>query len=241
MVRGEPERGENTAHPLTVSYRVERVSKYLSGHWLDYGCAEGGYDEELLSHGLDAITGVDVEEPRIAAAKRRNLPNTEYVSFDGQTLPFDDKVFDGVFMNEVIEHVADEERALYEIFRVIKPSGVLTLLCPNRWFPFEGHALTIGQKTTDRPTPIIPWLPERATRSFTTARNYWPHQVERLVRNAGFSIEEVGFVFPTLEKFPVLPQQLIAWYQGRFRRWDRTPIIRRFGLSTLVVGRKPDA
>ena len=71
MVRGEPERGKHTAEPLNVKYRVDRVSKYLSGHWLDFGCSDGGYDEELLSRGLDAITGIDIEAPRIADAKNR--------------------------------------------------------------------------------------------------------------------------------------------------------------------------
>jgi 2-polyprenyl-3-methyl-5-hydroxy-6-metoxy-1,4-benzoquinol methylase len=241
MVKGEPERGQHTAEPLTVKYRVDRVAKYLSGHWLDFGCAEGGYHEQLLSRGLDAITGVDIEEPRIAEAKSRHLPNAHYTSFDGSTLPFDDDSFDGVFMNEVIEHVADERRALSEIFRVVRPGGVLTLMAPNRWFPVEGHALTIGSKLTTRPSPFIPWLPELLTRSFTTARNYWPRQLERRVKDAGFSIEEVGFLFPTLERFPVLPPRGVAWYQRHFRRLDRIPVVQRFGISSLVVGKKPIA
>jgi hypothetical protein len=45
MVTGEPDRGSATATPLNVSCRVDRISKYLSGHWLDFGCADGGYDE----------------------------------------------------------------------------------------------------------------------------------------------------------------------------------------------------
>lgn len=239
MVRGEPERGHHTAEPLTVKYRVDRVSKYLSGHWLDFGCAEGGYDEELLSRGLDAITGIDIEALRIADAQNRHLPNARYVSFDGSTVPFGDASFDGVFMNEVIEHVADQRQALSEIFRVLRPGGVLTLLAPNRWFPVEGHPLAIGSKLTDCPSPFIPWLPELLTKNFTTARNYWPGQLERHVKDAGFSVEEVGFLFPTLERFPVLPAGGVAWYQRRFQRLDRMRVVRRFGISTMVVGKKP--
>ena len=83
MVTDEPDRGSAPATPLNVSYRVDRISKYLSGHWLDFGCADGGYDEEMLARGLEAVTGVDVEESRIAEAKRRNLPNAQYTKFDG--------------------------------------------------------------------------------------------------------------------------------------------------------------
>ena len=163
MVNRELQRGETTATPLNVSYRVDRISKYLSGHWLDFGCADGGYDQEMLARGLEAVSGVDVEESRIAEAKRRNLENADYTAFDGMALPFEDASFDGAFMNEVFEHVADERSALSEILRVLKPGGLLVLISPNRWFPVEGHTVTIGSRTIC-PAPIVPWLPERVTR-----------------------------------------------------------------------------
>jgi 2-polyprenyl-3-methyl-5-hydroxy-6-metoxy-1,4-benzoquinol methylase len=83
MVNREPDRGVTTATPLNVAYRIDRISRHLSGHWLDFGCADGGYDEEMLARGLDAVSGVDVEEDRIVEAKRRNLPNADYTVFDG--------------------------------------------------------------------------------------------------------------------------------------------------------------
>jgi 2-polyprenyl-3-methyl-5-hydroxy-6-metoxy-1,4-benzoquinol methylase len=238
MVTGVPERGEATATPLNVSYRVDRISKYLSGHWLDFGCADGGYDEEMLARGLEAVSGVDVEESRIADAKRRKLPSAQYTTFDGRTLPFADGTFDGTFMNEVFEHVADERWVLAEIFRVLKPGGILVLISPNRWFPIDGHCVTIGSKTIS-PAPLIPWLPERMTRKWTVARNYWPGELERHVRGAGFAVNEIGFIWPVLERYAWLPRRGIAWYQNNFRKWDHAAVIRRFGLSTMVVGVKP--
>ena len=106
MRNREPDRGTPTATPLNVSYRIGRISHYLCGHWLDFGCADGGYVEGMLAHGLRAVTGVDVEEDRIGRARLRNLPNAEFSSFDGATLPFEDETFDGAFLNEVLEHVA---------------------------------------------------------------------------------------------------------------------------------------
>jgi SAM-dependent methyltransferase len=238
MVNREPDRGTATATSLNVTYRIDRMSKCLSGHWLDFGCADGGYDEEMLARGAETVTGVDVEEPRIAAAKERNLPDTAYVAFDGHTLPFEDARFDGTFMNEVFEHVADEDRALSEIRRVLKPGGYLVLISPNRWFPFEGHNVTIGSKTIC-PAPLIPWLPERLTHNWTAARNYWPGQLERQVRDAGFTIRETSFVWPVLQTYPWLPPKGVEWYQRHFRTWDHLPGLRRFGVSTMVVSVKP--
>jgi 2-polyprenyl-3-methyl-5-hydroxy-6-metoxy-1,4-benzoquinol methylase len=239
MVKGEPDRGVNTADPQMVTYRVARIAHLLSGHWLDYGCAEGGYHAEMLERGLDAITGVDVEAPRIELAREQGLVGARYAAFDGHTLPFGNDTFDGVFMNEVIEHVGDERRALSEIHRTTRPGGVLALMAPNRWYPFEGHSIVVGSKVSDWPMPLVPWLPERLTRSITTARNYWPYQLTRLVRDAGFVIEEVGFVFPTFERYAKLPPPVDEWYGRNRRRLDSMPVLRRFGVSTLIVGRKP--
>jgi SAM-dependent methyltransferase len=114
----------------------------------------------MMSRGLEAVTGVDVEESRTGEAQRRNLHNAHYPMFDGLTPPFTGGTFDGTLMIEVFEHVADESRVLSEIFRVLKPGGILILISPNRWFPIEGHFITIGSKTIG-PAPLIPWLPEK--------------------------------------------------------------------------------
>jgi len=238
MVNREPDRGKTTATPMNVDYRVGRISKYLSGHWLDFGCADGGYGQEMLSRGLDALSGVDVEPSRIAAARKRNLRNSSYTTFDGHALPFGDSSFDGALMNEVFEHVADERTALAEIFRVLKPGGTFVLISPNRWFPIEGHNVTVGSKTIC-PAPLVPWLPERLTHNWTAARNYWPSQLRRHVRDSGFAMLETSFIWPVLEVYPWLPARGIALYQRHFRKLDRLWGVRRFGVSTMVVGVKP--
>lgn len=238
LVNREPDRGDPTATPLNVSYRIGRVAQYLSGHWLDFGCADGGYDEELLKRGVARLTGVDVERDRIAEATKKNLPAAEFSTFDGSTLPYGNDEFDGVFMNEVYEHVADEAHSLAEIRRVLKPGGYLVLISPNRWFPVEGHNVTIGSKTIC-PAPLIPWLPEGLTHNWTAARNYWPRQLVRHVRDAGFAIKETSFIWPILETYPWLPKPALAIYHRNFQTWDHIPGLRRFGVSTLVVGVKP--
>ena len=238
MPVGRPNLGRNTAKPANVAYRVGRIAPYLSGRWLDFGCAEGGYTSALLDNGAKSVVGVDVEQDRINAAMALQIPNASFLAFGGSRLDFPDGSFDGALVNEVLEHVADEQESLREILRVLKPGGCLILISPNRWFPIEGHAVSVGSVRFG-PAPLIPWLPERWTRRWTEARNYWPHQLIGHARKAGFAIQEVGFIWPVLEEYPWLPKRAIAVYRRRLSRLDSCPGLRRFGLSTLIIATKP--
>ena len=239
MPTWQPILGTNTATPLNLTYRVGRIAPYLSGRWLDYGCAEGGYSEALLSYGASSVAGVDVVEARIEEAEGRGILNATFHLFDGTKLDFPDDSFDGAFVNEVLEHVADEQVSLCEVHRVLRPGGHLILISPNRGFPFEGHGTTIGRIELPFPTPLVPWLPERLTRKWLHARNYWPRQLAGHAREAGFVIQEVGFVWPQFDLFPWLPAQVIAVYRRWIDRLDDVPGLRRFGLSTMVIATKP--
>jgi SAM-dependent methyltransferase len=238
MPIGTPDPGKNTATPTNITYRVGRIAPYLSGRWLDYGCADGGYASALLNNGATSVVGVDILENRINSATARQLSNAAFYAFDGSRLDFKDESFDGAFVNEVLEHVADEHESLLEIHRVLQPGGLLVVMSPNRWFPVDGHCVTIGGVRFG-PAPLIPWLPVRLTRKWTDARNYWPHQLISLVRNAGFVIKETGFIWPVFDQYPWLPAPIIPIYLRWINRIDDIPGLRRFGLSTLIIAIKP--
>jgi SAM-dependent methyltransferase len=230
--------GCSTASPLNVSYRIGRIAEHLSGTWLDYGCADGGYSAAMLDRGASAVIGVDVAADRIDAANSRELPNATFLSFDGAKMDLPDETVDGAFTNEVMEHVDDEQESLRDIYRVMKPGGTLVVISPNRWFPFEGHGTRILGRHIP-PTPLIPWLPLRLTDRWTYARNYWPRQLADHVRTAGFTVTETGFIWPVLENYAWLPNFLIPAYQRWLPRIDDLPVLRRFGVSNLIIATKP--
>ncbi len=235
--------GASTAAPFNVSYRLGKIKKkkLLTGKWLDYGCAEGGYTSALVEFGADSAVGVDVIESRISEAQRRNS-NPAKVTFlyaASDVIPAPDASFDGVLINEVLEHVTSEARTLSEIFRVLRPGGHLIVMSPNRWFPFEGHGGHIGNLELPWPVPFLPWLPSQLGQRFMYARNYWPEELRKLIKSRGFAVLALDFVWPVFEVYRWFPHSLIKRYQSLIPVFEKIPILRRFGVSVFVAAQKP--
>ncbi|MGB6056731.1 MAG: class I SAM-dependent methyltransferase [Microthrixaceae bacterium] len=53
---------------------------------------------------------------------------------DALMLPFPDDTFDRIICSEVFEHIPDDQGAMTELRRVLKPGGVLAATVPS-WFP----------------------------------------------------------------------------------------------------------
>ena len=58
------------------------------------------------------------------------LPNLPAVRVDVTDIGFDDKEFDVVICNHVLEHVRDDETAMRELYRVLKPGGFAIMQVP---------------------------------------------------------------------------------------------------------------
>src|SRR5207244_7548860 len=141
--------------------------------------------------GAQCVGRIEPEEGSVARGQPGRGQGPAIVSFcrgSAEALPFGDAAFDGVFLNEVLEHVADEYRALLEIRRVLRSGGHLAVMSPNRWFPFEGHGMRVHGIAAPVPVPFLPWLPSKLAMQFMYARNYWPCELRDLVRGTAFQI-----------------------------------------------------
>jgi SAM-dependent methyltransferase len=100
---------------------------------LDAGCGTG-YGTEILA-GAEAgrVVGMDISETAISQARSSSShPASEFSLGSLHSLPFEDSSFDLAVCFEVIEHVEDQELAIAELRRVLRPNGVLAISSPNR-------------------------------------------------------------------------------------------------------------
>ncbi len=78
------------------------------------------------------LTGSDVRSDGLRLARSR-LPGVSLYQIDARQIPFRDH-FDVVGAFDVIEHMEDDEAALREIGRALKPGGGLLLTVPQHRF-----------------------------------------------------------------------------------------------------------
>jgi ubiquinone/menaquinone biosynthesis C-methylase UbiE len=144
------------------------------GRVLDLGCGTGR-NLPLLPAGTRAV-GLEPSWPSIERARHR-APQVAFVVGRAEALPFRDAVFDTVLSGLAFCTVADPDRGLLEVRRVLRPDGRLRMLEHVRSTrPWKA-------RLQDRLQPVWTWL----------AGGCHPNrETERAVEAAGFRIEEEG-------------------------------------------------
>lgn len=114
---------------------LARRWRALADPVVDMGCGPGYLTEELLRRGC-RVRGFDaspqsVERLRERLGGRPGFLGAEVGALDA--IPLDDRAAGTLFLIEVLEHFAPDqrERALYEVARVVRPGGHLVLTVPN--------------------------------------------------------------------------------------------------------------
>lgn len=123
---------------------------------LEIGCGRGGLSAYIagLPQPPEKIYACDYSEQALEIAKKRfpHHKNILWQREDIQALSFADNTFDRIISCETIEHVPQPQKALHELYRVLKPGGILYLTCPN-YFNFFGlwciYRAAIGKPYTE--------------------------------------------------------------------------------------------
>jgi SAM-dependent methyltransferase len=132
---------------------------------LEIGCGYGWITESLLSRTIFRWVGVDISVDMIRALHERLAQYTPggFVG-DAYHLPFPDSTFDKVLCNGVLMHLRDDQAALAEMARVIRPGGYLVLSVNNVLSPLSLPVLLRNWRkkgfvqTFRLPTTYTKWL-----------------------------------------------------------------------------------
>lgn len=116
---------------------------------LDVACGVGYGTAILAEAGARRVLGVDVSPGAVDDARGRAGDRAEFAVGDLHNLPCEDRSFDLVTCLETIEHVADPDRALSELRRVLRPDGLLLLSSPNRDVYIPGNRFHVHEYTPD--------------------------------------------------------------------------------------------
>jgi demethylmenaquinone methyltransferase / 2-methoxy-6-polyprenyl-1,4-benzoquinol methylase len=153
---------------------------------LDACCGTGDLAIACAEEGA-AVTGLDFSE-RMLERARRKAPELEWVSGDALDLPFEDGAFDGATVGFGVRNVADLDRGLRELRRVLRPGGRVGILEITRprgvlapfyrlWFdgivPLLGKLLPGGSAYTYLPASV--------------RRFPGPDELAEMMRGAGFA------------------------------------------------------
>ena len=121
-------------HPLITRRRLRDVLAPRPGErLLEVGPGTGYYSLDVA--GWIAPGGrldiVDVQqqmlEHTMRRARERGLENIEPTRGDAQRLPYRDATFDAAFVTAVLGEIPDQDAALRELTRVLKPGGRLVV------------------------------------------------------------------------------------------------------------------
>lgn len=93
---------------------------------LDAGCGTGGNLQRYSAIG--DTWGVDPSPEAVSFCAERGLGQVREAGLE--SLPFDDASFDLIAATDVIEHIAAEQEALGELYRVAAPGAAMLLTVP---------------------------------------------------------------------------------------------------------------
>ncbi len=149
-----------------------------------------GYGAFLLSRVAEEVVFLDKSSGAVDFVKKAwspLSPNLRAVCGEAVDLAEEEGSFDAVFLMDVIEHVADPERLLFEARRLLRPGGLLVLSTPEEdYYPY-------------RVCPQERWS-EPGDRLLEDA--IWPWHIQALgearmlpmLRAAGFRVEEKKYM-----------------------------------------------
>lgn len=156
---------------------------------LDMPCGRGFYLNMFRYVSGCKLVGAELDDAVIQKARRNvgHLPNLILNRANIYALPYAESTFDGAIVSEILEHIERDVDGLREIYRVLKPGGVVAVTVPNANYPFWWDPInktleTVFHTHIGRGTFAGIWA--------NHVRLYTREQLRQSVEAAGFIVEE---------------------------------------------------
>ena len=150
---------------------------YAQRDVLDIGCGFGWFELAAADRGARSVVGVEPEEAALETARRHvALAQVTFRAANAVSLPFEDESFDTAVSTVCLCTVPDQQRALAEVRRVLRPGGR---------FLFLEHVRSADPRMARRQDRLNPvW------RAVTNGCNCNRATLEA-IEQAGFTVEAV--------------------------------------------------
>lgn len=168
--------------PQFNAWMADVIRPHLGRDVMELGAGIGNLTEQLLSPEMRYVAS-DIDSEHIEYFRKRfeNVPNVEVRYCDLQVnshfAPLDGQM-DTVICLNVVEHVADDRRALDNIFSVLRPGGKALILVPQ------------GQELYGTLDEVLGHY-----------RRYSRPQLKSLMETVGFRVEHI-IQFNRVSRFP---------------------------------------
>lgn len=187
---------------------------------LEIGCGTGLFTRKVKKATQCKLTATDLS-PELLEQARKEFPEGTFVQDDAMNMQFADNTFDVVFGSSILHHL-DMQKAMKEIFRVLKPGGRIVFAEPNMINPqilIQKNIPFIKRMLGDSPdeTAIVRW-------SF-----------KRQLEAAGYT--EVN-IYPYDFLHPVVPKPLIGIVNFTGKVIEKIPLLKEISGSVIITGRK---
>ena len=150
---------------------------------LDVGCGTGAMSARLAKWGT--VVSADYSPLALEFSRRRGL--THLLGADAMRLPLGSECFDLITVMDVLEHLQDDQAALCEFFRVLKPGGRLIATIPAYPHLWSEHDIALMHH-----------------------RRYTRAQFGERVQKAGMRLEKLSHTMTTLYPLVAMQRRLNA-------------------------------
>jgi len=126
-------------HNLVLTFLEDIYKERKDLTILDIGCGTGAMSEKLARFGK--VVSADFSPLALEFSRRRKL--TRLCTADAMRLPFQDESFDVIVALDILEHLPDDEAALREFQRVLKPNGRVVASVPAYQSLWSAHDVAL--------------------------------------------------------------------------------------------------